>query len=79
MKAALIRVYVAYLCAAQALYEQYGADADPWMTLVGYFNSMRELGGVRRLVFDDVYDRVPRRWIAVDWPSGSSVPIPLKN
>ena len=56
MKAALIRVYVAQLCAAQALYEQYGADADPWMTLVGYFNSMRELGGVRRLVFDDVYD-----------------------
>ena len=35
----------------------YGVDADPWMTLVGYFNSMRELGGVRRLVFDDVSAR----------------------
>jgi hypothetical protein len=27
------------------------------MTLVGYFNSMRELGGMRRLVDDDVYNR----------------------
>ena len=57
LKAALIRVYVAYLCSAQALYEQYGVAVDPWMTLVGYFNSMRELGGMRRLVDDDVYSR----------------------
>jgi len=57
LKAALIRVYVAFLCAAQALYEQYGRAIDPWMTLVGYFNSMRELGGMRRLVDDDVYNR----------------------
>ena len=28
------------------------------MTLVGYFNSIRELGGMRRLVDDDVYTRV---------------------
>ena len=53
LKAALIRVYVAYLCSAQLLYEKYGKPIDPWMTLVGYFNSMRELGGMRRLV-DDV-------------------------
>lgn len=57
LKASLIRVYVAFLCAAQALYEQYGVAVDPWMTLVGYFNSMRELGGMRRLVDDDVYTR----------------------
>lgn len=57
LKAALIRVYVAFLCAAQALYEKYGKSVDPWMTLVGYFNSMRELGGMRRLVDDDVYNR----------------------
>ena len=44
---------------------QYGEPMPiPWMTLVGYFNSMRELGGVRRLVFDDV-SPVPRRWIGV--------------
>jgi hypothetical protein len=57
LKAALIRVYVAFLCSAQALYEEYGVAVDPWMTLVGYFNSMRELGGMRRLVDDDVYTR----------------------
>jgi len=54
----LIRVYVAFLSAGQALYEKYGLAADPWMTLVGYFNSMRELGGMRRLVDDDVSSRL---------------------
>jgi hypothetical protein len=58
LKAALIRVYVAHLAAAQEMYERYGASADPWMTLVGYFNSMRELGGMRRLVDDDVRSRL---------------------
>lgn len=57
LKASLIRVYVAYLCSAQSLYEKYGMPVDPWMTLVGYFNSMRELGGMRRLVDDDVFSR----------------------
>ncbi len=57
LKAALIRVYVALLCSAQSLYEKHGKTVDPWMTLVGYFNSMRELGGMRRLVDDDVFTR----------------------
>jgi hypothetical protein len=61
LKAALIRVYVAFLCAGQALYEQYGRATDPWMTLVGYFNSMRELGGMRRLVDDDVFTRCKKQ------------------
>ena len=60
LKAVLIRVYVAHLAAAQGLYERYGAAADPWMTLVGYFNSIRELGGMRRLVEDDVRSRLRR-------------------
>lgn len=60
LKAALIRVYVAYMAAAQQLYERYGAAADPWMTLVGYFNSMRELGGTRRLVEDDIRSRLSK-------------------
>jgi hypothetical protein len=58
LKAVLIRVYVAHLAAAQVLYEKYGAHADPWMTLVGYFNAMRELGGMRRLVEDDVHSHL---------------------
>ena len=60
LKVALIRVYVALLSAAQTLYEKkgYGKDVDPWMTLIGYFNSMRELGGMRRLVDDDVRTRL---------------------
>ena len=52
LKTVLIRVYVAYMAAAQTLYEKYGQALDPWMTLVGYFNSMRELGGMRRVVDD---------------------------
>jgi hypothetical protein len=60
LKVALIRVYVALLSSAQVLYEKkgYGKAVDPWMTLIGYFNSMRELGGMRRLVDDDVRTRL---------------------
>lgn len=55
-----MRVYVALLAAAQSLYETYGTHADPWMTLVGYFSSLRELAGTRRLVDDDISNRVKR-------------------
>ncbi|WP_201352062.1 DISARM system helicase DrmA [Hydrogenimonas urashimensis] len=55
--AMLIRVYVALLTAAQELAERFGEAADPYMTLVGYFNSLRELGGMRRLAEDDVRTR----------------------
>jgi ATP-dependent helicase YprA (DUF1998 family) len=39
------------------LFEKFGQAADPYMTLVGYFNSLRELGGMRRLAEDDVQTR----------------------
>jgi len=55
--AVLIRVYTALLTAAQAIFERFGPAADPWMTVVGYFNSLRELGGMRRLAEDDVQTR----------------------
>lgn len=58
LKAALIRVYVTLLSAGQVLFEKYGEQADPWLTLVGYFNSMNELAGMRRLVEDDVRSRL---------------------
>ena len=60
LKATMIRVYLAVLSSAQSLYEIYGEEADPWMTLVGYFNSLRELGGTRRLVDDDIRTRLAR-------------------
>lgn len=59
-KTALIRTYTSLLSTAQALYEKYGKAADPWMTLVGYFNSLRELGGMRRAVDDSVSARLRR-------------------
>lgn len=55
---AMIRVYTALMGAAQVLYEKYDSLADPWMTLAGYFNSIRELAGTRRLVEDDIRSRV---------------------
>lgn len=57
LPAMLIRVYTAFLTAAQALFDRFGEPADPYMTLVGYFNSLRELGGMKRLAEDDVQTR----------------------
>jgi hypothetical protein len=61
MKRVLLRTYNALLAAAYRLYDEKGpADqpADGYLSLVGYFNSLRELGGLRRLVEDEVRTRV---------------------
>jgi hypothetical protein len=58
--AMLIRVYTAFLTASQALFLRFGQAADPYLTTVGYFNSLRELGGMRRLAEDDVQTRCYR-------------------
>ena len=55
---AMIRVYVAHMAAAQALFDKYDNLADPWMTLAGYFNSIRELAGTRRLLEDVIKIRL---------------------
>ena len=55
---AMIRSYVTHMAAAQFLYDKYDRLADPWMTLAGYFNSIRELAGTRRLVEDDIRARL---------------------
>ncbi|MFC6080441.1 DISARM system helicase DrmA [Sphaerisporangium aureirubrum] len=62
IRSTLIRVYVAVLGGAQKLHEKYGHNevTDPYMTLVGYFNSLRDLGGMRRLVEDDISTRLSR-------------------
>ena len=60
LKSVLIRAYVTAMAAAQTLYERYGAAADPYMTMVGYFNSIRELGGMLRVMDDAVRSRLRR-------------------
>src|SRR5690606_15858630 len=55
-----LRVFSAMLAAAKALYEKYGKAADPYMTLVGYFNARRELAGMKRLADDELRQRLRR-------------------
>jgi len=60
----LLRTYLALLGAAQKAYKAAGDHrnknnpADPYMTLLGYFNSLRELGGSRRIIEDEVSTRL---------------------
>ena len=55
-----MRSYLVLLAAAQKEWEQSGGKknaqnpADPYMTLLGYFNALRELGGSRRIVEDEI-------------------------
>ena len=58
VKVALLRVYLALLAAGKKAHDESGVAADPYTTLVGYFNSLRELGGSRRIVEDEVTSRV---------------------
>jgi hypothetical protein len=64
LKVVLLRAYLALLGAAQKTYKAEGGSknknnpADPYMTLLGYFNSLRELGGSRRIIEDEVSTRL---------------------
>jgi hypothetical protein len=60
LKSVLIRTYVTAMAAAQTLYKRHEAAADPYMTLIGYFNSVRELGGMLRVMDDAVQSRLKR-------------------
>ena len=46
--------------AAKKAFAESPEAADPYMTLVGYFNSLRELGGSQRIVEDEVRARLLR-------------------
>ena len=58
VKTALVRVYAALLSRAKRLHEQDCDAGDAYMTLIGYFNSLRELGGAVRLAEDDIPGRI---------------------
>ena len=64
LKVVLLRAYLAMLSAAKKHYDALGGatnptnPADPYMTLLGYFNALRELGGSRRIVEDEVRSRL---------------------
>jgi len=63
-KVIMLRTYLAMLGASQKAYEDAGGKkakdnpADPYMTLLGYFNSLRELGGARRIIEDEITARL---------------------
>jgi hypothetical protein len=63
-KVILLRTYLALMAAARKCYDACGGDknpdnpADPYMTLLGYFGSLRELGGSRRIVEDEVVSKL---------------------
>jgi hypothetical protein len=61
LKQLLLRTYLVLLAASMHAYDEKGdpkQTADAYMTLAGYFNSLRELGGMRRIVDDDVRTRL---------------------
>jgi Helicase conserved C-terminal domain len=59
-KVVMRRVWLALMGAAECAYRDAGGHrnhanpADPYMTVLGYFNSLRELGGARRILEEEV-------------------------
>lgn len=62
VKTALLRIYAIVLQKAFDLSQkdEYKDVIDPYYTLVGYYNSIRELGGAVRLLQDDIPKRIYR-------------------
>lgn len=62
VKTALLRTYAIILQAVYtySLQDEYRDVIDPYYTLIGYFNSIRELGGAVRLLQDDIPARIKR-------------------
>lgn len=60
VKTALLRLYAIILQSAYmySMQDEYKDVIDPYYTLVGYFNSIRELGGAVRLLQDDIVKRI---------------------
>ncbi len=67
LTAAEIRVAEVLLAGGQLMIDTAGDCADPYMTLVGYFNATRELAGMTRYLGDDVQTALAkgRRWTGI--------------
>jgi len=65
-KEAMRRVVLALMGAAERTWREAGGTrnaanpADPYMTVLGYFNSLRELGGARRILEEEVQNTLKR-------------------
>ena len=63
-KVMMRRVWLALMGAAEQAFRDAGGHhnpknpADPYMTVLGYFNSLRELGGARRILEEEVQNTV---------------------
>jgi hypothetical protein len=59
-KVVMRKVWLALMAAAEHMYREAGGHTnaanpvDPYMTVLGYFNSLRELGGARRILEEEV-------------------------
>lgn len=66
MKVLFLRVALALMSSAARQFEHAGRSADnpadPYLTLLSYFNSLRELGGTRRIVEDEVHSQLRIYW-----------------
>lgn len=82
-KLVFLRALTTLVAAAQSAFDRHAAisepgknPADPYMTALCYFNALRELGGARRIVEDEVRDRAGRygkdrrRAVPADAPFG---------
>jgi len=64
LKVVLLRSALSLMSAGYYAWTKAGGDkvdrnpADPYMTMLGYFNSLRELGGSRRIVEDEIRSRL---------------------
>ena len=58
------KAWLALMGAAELAYRTAGGHkneqnpADPYMTVLGYFNSLRELGGARRILEEEVQNTI---------------------
>lgn len=65
-KVAMRRTWLALMAAAERLYREAGGHknhdnpVDAYMTVLGYFNSLRELGGARRILEEEVQGTLTR-------------------